>query len=118
MDHDQELLAQIGAKLKADRLRARVTQKEAAAEAGVDRTTISNWEAGRGQPNLLQFRALCVLYGVTGYDTMFNENPFELTRAEALELSRAARSFTQSLCSKISMLLTLHSKPDREETAR
>jgi transcriptional regulator with XRE-family HTH domain len=103
-------VGRIGERLQETRKRANVSQLDAAKAAGVTRATVSNWEAGRGLPNLLQFRSLCALYGVMGYQIMFGENPFELTRAEALELTQAARSFSPSLGSKIDMLMVLMSR--------
>lgn len=50
--------------LKAARVNANLTQKEAAKAIGVDATTIFKWENGRTAPRFHQFKALCALYGV------------------------------------------------------
>lgn len=102
--------------MRAARRRSGVTQEEAAQAAGVSRATISNWEAGRNMPCLVQYRSLCTLYGVTGYQILFGENLFELTRSEALELAKAARGFSPQLCSKIDVLMTLLSKAGADGT--
>ena len=49
--------------LKAARVNANLTQKEAAKTIGVDVTTMVKWENGRTAPRLHQFKALCSLYG-------------------------------------------------------
>lgn len=97
----------IGARLKVARRSAGVTQQEAADAAGVKRTTVSNWEAGRNLPGLIQFRALLRMYGGTGYQILFGANPFELSRSEAQELSQLSKLASPELRSRIDMLLTI-----------
>lgn len=50
--------------LKAARVNANVTRKEAAKAVGVDPQTIGNWERGKTTPDIGKFHALCQLYGV------------------------------------------------------
>jgi transcriptional regulator with XRE-family HTH domain len=109
MDRKSEM-AQIGARLREARTRAGMTQEEAAAATGVKRPAVSNWEAGRNLPCLLQFRELLSLYGATAFQILFGPNPLTMTREEAQELSRAAVGFSPELQSKIDLLLTMLAK--------
>ena len=54
--------------LKAARVNANVTRKEAAKAVEVDPQTIYNWESGKTTPGIGKFRALCQLYGVSMTD--------------------------------------------------
>lgn len=99
--------AAIGGRLKEARLAAGATQREAAAATGVTRATISNWEAGRNLPNLIQFRQLLSLYGVTGHMALFGHHPMALTSDEVRELTAAARAFSLSLRRKTRLFLVL-----------
>lgn len=49
--------------LKAARVNAGYTQKQAAALLGVDNMTLSNWEKGKTFPTTERANALCKLYG-------------------------------------------------------
>lgn len=51
--------------IKAARLRAHLTQKELALRLGVPRERITAWEAGRFQPDIANFMALCRTLAVT-----------------------------------------------------
>lgn len=55
--------------LKAARVNAGFTQKEAAKELGVSNKTVCNWELGESVPNIKQVELLCGLYGVE-YDNL------------------------------------------------
>lgn len=48
--------------LKAARVNANMTQKQAAKEIGVDVTTIISWETGKTSPKATQLGALCQIY--------------------------------------------------------
>lgn len=48
--------------LKAARVNAGLTQKEAAQEIGVDVSTIFSWENGKTSPKATHLEALCKLY--------------------------------------------------------
>ena len=56
--------------LKAARVNANLTQKQAANGIGVDVSTISSWESGKTSPKAVSLEALCHLYGVT-VDSIF-----------------------------------------------
>lgn len=58
--------------LKAARVNAGLTQKEAAEKLGVAQSTLRNWENGSTDPKLPQFMALCRIYDV-GCDNIFFE---------------------------------------------
>lgn len=55
--------------LKAARVNAGLTQKEAAAKLNVSNKTLGNWENGLSLPNVKNVSALCALYSV-GYDDL------------------------------------------------
>lgn len=50
--------------LKAARVNAELTQKEAASRIGVDVSTIISWEAGKTSPKAIYLDALCRLYSI------------------------------------------------------
>lgn len=51
--------------LKAARVNAEMTQKQAAKEIGVDASTIVSWESGKTSPKVFHLQALCNLYGIS-----------------------------------------------------
>lgn len=53
--------------LKAARVNANLTQREAAKKIGVTRDTIGNWERGKSSPNIAQFKVIEQVYGIS-YD--------------------------------------------------
>ena len=55
--------------LKAARVNAGYTQKEAAEKLGISNATLCNWEKGLSMPNIQQVQKICELYGVT-YDNL------------------------------------------------
>lgn len=50
--------------LKAARVNAGFTQKEAANEIGVNPSTLNKWERGKTFPKTFQLQALCFLYKI------------------------------------------------------
>lgn len=56
--------------LKAARVNAGLTQKEAAAALNVSNKTLGSWEAGASMPNVKAVSAICALYGLE-YDNIF-----------------------------------------------
>lgn len=50
--------------LKAARVNAKLTQKEAASRIGVDVSTVVSWENGRTSPKATHLDALCKLYDI------------------------------------------------------
>lgn len=50
--------------LKAARINANMTQKEAAKLLNVDKSTIISWENGKTQPKYTQFVKLSEIYGI------------------------------------------------------
>lgn len=55
--------------LKAARVNAGYTQKEAAELLGVSNVTLCNWENGVSFPDAQQIQKICELYGVS-YDNL------------------------------------------------
>jgi len=64
--------------LKAARVNANLSQKDAAKELGVAPSTLRNWEAGKTFPRQDQIIALCQLYGVA-FDNIFFGNKLALS---------------------------------------
>ncbi|MBR4743576.1 MAG: helix-turn-helix transcriptional regulator [Oscillospiraceae bacterium] len=50
--------------MKAARLNAGYTQAHAAKKLGVNTGTLCNWETGKTSPSIVQWLALCKLYGM------------------------------------------------------
>ena len=62
--------------LKAARVNAEMTQREAADRMGVDVSTIISWENGKTSPKAIQLQQLCDVYGVESVDFLFlQKNP-------------------------------------------
>lgn len=57
--------------LKAARVNAGYSQKEAANKLGVSNGTLCNWENGKSFPNVEQVDRICKLYGLTYDDIIF-----------------------------------------------
>lgn len=55
--------------LKAARVNAGYNQGQAAAQIGVSRDTIRNWERGRSFPSAIQIKKIETLYGIP-YDNI------------------------------------------------
>ena len=56
--------------LKAARVNAGLSQKEAAQMVGVAESTLRNWEAGRTFPNQPKIEKLCEVYNIS-FDALF-----------------------------------------------
>ena len=65
--------------LKAARVNADKTQKDAANHVGVSNSTMVSWESGKSTPRADQLRALCEFYNVP-IDAIFL--PSEFTKSE------------------------------------
>jgi len=50
--------------IAAARVNANMTQGEAAEKLHITKQTLVNWEAGRTEPTVSQFRAISELYGI------------------------------------------------------
>lgn len=50
--------------LRAARVNAEMTQKQAGSAIGVDKSTIINWEMGRSYPRIDQLQRLCAAYQI------------------------------------------------------
>ncbi|MFO7169682.1 MAG: helix-turn-helix transcriptional regulator [Chloroflexota bacterium] len=59
------IVATVGARLRAARLRAGLTVRAAAQQVGVDHTALVRYESGTTQPTLERLAALARLYGTT-----------------------------------------------------
>ena len=57
--------------LKAARVNAEMSQREAAERIGVDVSTVLKWEKGKTSPKALQLQKLCEVYGVDSVDSLF-----------------------------------------------
>lgn len=57
--------------LKAARVNAGYSQKEAAEKLGVSNATLCEWEKGNTFPNVQQVDRICKLYGLTYDDIIF-----------------------------------------------
>ncbi len=57
--------------LRAARVNAGITQKDAADAVGVSNKTMVKWEKGAAYPNVVQAFILCRLYGIPFDDIIF-----------------------------------------------
>lgn len=104
---DREEMPLIGERLRTARIKAGIGQDEAAEAAGVARTTVANWEAGRNLPCLIQLGRLCTLYGTTERRIVRGTSLFSLTAEEGRELLALTVNATASLKRKVDLLLAL-----------
>lgn len=100
-------MVEIGRRLRLAREKVGISQDEAASQVGVNRTTLANWEAGRHQPNLVQFRVLLTLYATSPYQILYGTARQQLSPEEREELMHLAAKASVGLQLKISMALTL-----------
>lgn len=61
----KQMRREIGQRLRQARLVARLTQQDVATDFLVSRQAISSWESGKTLPDLIEFRELATLYGVS-----------------------------------------------------
>lgn len=64
--------------LKAARVNAGLTQKEAAEKLNISVSTLKNWESGKTFPRKPQIDAICSLYGI-GFDVLFFDDELALS---------------------------------------
>lgn len=57
--------------LKAARVNAGYSQKEAAEKLSISNATLCEWEKGNTFPNVQQVEKICALYGLTYDDIIF-----------------------------------------------
>lgn len=57
--------------LRAARVNAGLTQKEAAEKLNVSNKTVWSWESGKTMPNVNKIDAICSLYGMSYDDIIF-----------------------------------------------
>lgn len=57
--------------LRAARVNAGLTQNEAAKKIGVTRDTLRNWETGKSSPNVVIFKTIEKVYGMSYDDISF-----------------------------------------------
>ena len=57
--------------LKAARVNAEMSQREAAERIGVDVSTVLKWEKGKTSPKAVQLQKLCEVYGLDSVDSLF-----------------------------------------------
>lgn len=59
--------------LKAARVNAELSLKEAAERLGISPATLSNYENGRAEPGAIVFQEMCILYKVAAEEIRFHE---------------------------------------------
>lgn len=72
--------------LRAARVNAGLSAKEAAEKAGVNYSTIINWETGKTVPRANIFAKLCEIYRADGADIVLQHKDELFRRAELDEL--------------------------------
>lgn len=81
-----EYLRAVGYILKRQRIKAGVTQEEAAATVGMDRSHLANWEAGEHEPGIYRLMRLLAYYGCESGEC------FRMIHERALVNHRRAKS--------------------------
>lgn len=74
---------QLGHRLKAARMDAKLSQAFAADTLGVTRQSVSAWETGASCPSATQLAELATMYCVCAHGLLFGE-PFRSVRLDAL----------------------------------
>ena len=68
--------------LRAARINAGLTQKQAAAIGGVNPSTICRWEAGKALPDTFQLYGMAAVYGIN-IDDIIMPKPLALSEEKA-----------------------------------
>lgn len=71
--------AEIGARLRAARVAAKMTQEDVAADFRCSRQAISSWENGHTMPSVPEFRDLATLYGVSSDILLYGGSADEIS---------------------------------------
>ena len=92
---DQEVMAEVGARLRAQRLRRNVSVEDLAARAGLNRNTVLNAEAGANPRLKTLLRILRALGGLDAIDAFLpppGVSPLQLMRTAGRARRRARRA--------------------------
>jgi transcriptional regulator with XRE-family HTH domain len=87
-NNTSEVRASIGARLRAARETARLTQREAVVGQPFSRQSLSAWERGEGAPDAGELAALVVRYGVTGDQILFGVRNVQTAAQRIIERAR------------------------------
>jgi transcriptional regulator with XRE-family HTH domain len=79
----------IGARLRAARLQAGLTQQHVATDFLCSRQAVSSWERGSTLPSLLQFGQLLALYAASADDVLYGDDTILLAGQDLIR--RASR---------------------------
>lgn len=87
--------ASLGGQIRFFREQHRLEQKELAARIGITANAISNWEHGRGRPDLNLLPALCQALNITLYELFGLQEPASFYTAEEQSLLAKYRTLTR-----------------------
>jgi transcriptional regulator with XRE-family HTH domain len=105
-DDGRHEAAKIGERLQRARQKAGASQLAVAQALGVTRPTVSNWEAGRNQPSLIQFRELLTMYGASPQMILYGAHRVSFSGADRRELLElAGQHASPRIQAKIDILL-------------
>jgi transcriptional regulator with XRE-family HTH domain len=93
----KQMRREIGERLKQARLTARLTQQDVATDFLVSRQAISSWESGKTLPDLIEFRELATLYGVSTDKILLGVECVERIGIAALARMRAGRPMAEKV---------------------
>ena len=82
--------SEIAAMLKRIRIRAKLTQQQAADAIGRKRQTLASWETGQSQPDVNTLFSLCDLYGIS-IDDVFGRSESGTLNTHELDVIAAYR---------------------------
>ncbi len=85
----------LGARLKAARIGAGLTQEDVANAQGVRTQMVWYWEAGRSRPSVNRLQPLAALYGVS-VDSLVSEPPMEVLSEEDAILAEAMQALNSA----------------------
>lgn len=92
---DKAILAEIGQRIKRERLEKNISQKNLAEIAGLDRTTVGLVENGKSFTALTLIeimRGLKILEGINSFLPEIGPSPIELSKLKGNQRQRASRS--------------------------
>lgn len=75
----EQTRTEIGARLRAARIEANLTQEEVASDFMRTRQAVSSWENGHTLPSLGEFRELATLYGISADALLYGGNAEEIS---------------------------------------
>ena len=97
----------IGSKIKAARLKKKMTQEQVAELLGVSRQTISNWENEKSYPDIISVIALSDLYSVSLDELLKGDQKMAEHLEESTNVVKSNKKLTGAILLNIILMILL-----------